>query len=83
MTNIIGCIGPSDKKIENMFNDFIEIFPSEDLSFLYDKEGEVSSTDGKTKLNENKDIATASGLGIGDKGAWTLSSYIYTEQSTK
>ena len=42
MTTVTGCIGPSDKKIVGKFTDFVNMFPTEDLTILYDKEGDAS-----------------------------------------
>ena len=42
MTTFTGCIGPSDKKIVDKFTDFVNMFPTEDLTVLYDKEGNQS-----------------------------------------
>ena len=80
MTSFTGCNGPSDKEVVDMFNDFITMFPSEDLTFLYDKEGEVSSADGSS-LKQEKGLLND--LSLEDKGTWVISSYLVTEQSTK
>ena len=84
MTQITGCgssdpnnsNNPSNKQIVDKFNDFLTMFPSEDLTFLYDKDGSVSSIDGGY-------IEGGRGLGTEDKGTWTISSDITTEKSTK
>ncbi|MGL4655779.1 MAG: Csa1 family protein [Sarcina sp.] len=68
MTQAIGCIGSSEKKILNKFNDFITMFPTKDLTTLYDKEGGVSITNGK-KLDD-VDIEEY------DSGQWCISSYV-------
>ncbi|MGL4654769.1 MAG: Csa1 family protein [Sarcina sp.] len=73
MTQVIGCGGNNltepkknltDKQVVDKFDGFIQMFPSKDLSVLYDKAG-------------------GSGLKPGDKGSWNISSYLYTEKSTK
>jgi hypothetical protein len=44
MTQITGCLNkPNKKEIVDKFNDFITMFPSKDLSSLYDKEGDRSN----------------------------------------
>ncbi|WP_297523131.1 Csa1 family protein [uncultured Clostridium sp.] len=81
MTQITGCgssdpnnsNNPSNKQIVDKFNDFLKMFPSEDLTFLYDKDGSVSSIDGGY-------IEGGRGLGTEDKGTWTISSYIKTKE---
>ncbi|MGL4656647.1 MAG: Csa1 family protein [Sarcina sp.] len=85
ITQAIGCGGsnsdgtkknPSEEEIVDKFNEFIDIFPSDDLSFLFDKEGHVSSVDGEY-------LSGSSDLHSGDRGNWNISSYLYTEKSTK
>ncbi|MGL4656649.1 MAG: Csa1 family protein [Sarcina sp.] len=85
MTQVIGCGGsnsdgtkknPSEEEIVDKFNEFIDIFPSDDLSFLFDKEGHVSSVDGEY-------LSGSSDLHSGDRGNWNISSYLYTEKSKK
>lgn len=43
MITIAGCSNtfnkPSDKEIVDKFTDFVNMFPTEDLTVLYDKEG--------------------------------------------
>ena len=80
MTSFTGCNGPSDKEVVDMFNDFITMFPSEDLTFLYDKEGEVSSVDGSS-LKQEKGLLND--LSLEDKGTWVVSSSVATEQGAK
>ncbi|MGL4654767.1 MAG: Csa1 family protein [Sarcina sp.] len=71
MTQVIGCGGNNltepkknltDKQVVDKFDSFIQMFPTEDLSVLYDKAG-------------------GSGLKPGDKGTWTISSYLDTKNS--
>ncbi|MGL4654597.1 MAG: Csa1 family protein [Sarcina sp.] len=73
MAQVIGCGGNNltepkknltDKQVVDKFDGFIQMFPTKDLSVLYDKAG-------------------GSGVKYGDKGSWYVSSYLYTEKSTK
>lgn len=44
MSQVVGCFNkPSKKEIVDKFDDFITMFPSEDLTFLYDKKGDTSN----------------------------------------
>lgn len=83
MTQVIGCGGsnsdgtkknPSEEEIVDKFNEFIDIFPSDDLSFLFDKEGHVSSVDGEY-------LSGSSDLHSGDRGSWIISSYLDTKNN--
>ena len=57
LTEFMGCgkgifgIGKSDKEITSVFSDFQELFPSEDLMFLYEKGGAITEEELK-KRNE-------------------------------
>ncbi|MGL4654863.1 MAG: Csa1 family protein [Sarcina sp.] len=82
MTQTIGCVGGtnedggfkklSDSEIVDKFNDFIRMFPTEDLNVLYDKTGgELIGEGGLTE-----DMSSESG----DKGTWVISSYLDTDE---
>lgn len=46
MTQITGCMNkPSKKEVVDKFSDFLTMFPSKDMTFLYDKEGDRSNLD--------------------------------------
>ena len=91
MTQTIGCIGGgsseekdgklSDSEIVDKFNDFLPMFPSDDLTFLYDKEGGTSSTEvniiNETEAESSSEVEDSEPT---DKGTWVISSYLYTEK---
>ena len=66
MTTFTGCIGPSDKKIVDKFTDFVNMFPTEDLTVLYDKEGNQSDLKdgdlGTWKISTFNYLTTAKGF---------------------
>ena len=72
MTQIIGCTSDREEtKVLSKFNDFFTMFLSDDLSFLFDKEGEVSITGEKI----------GSTLEEGDLGTWCVSSHLNFQES--
>ncbi|MGL4654425.1 MAG: Csa1 family protein [Sarcina sp.] len=76
MTQIIGCTdSEKERMILGKFNDFLTMFPSEDLTFLFDKEGEVSSVTGESLVSQG-----GSELENGDLGSWRITSYVNTRQ---
>ena len=74
MGQFTGCISPSDKQVVDKFNEFLTMFPSEDLTFLYDKQGETSSVNGEV-------LDIGSNLSEGDLGKWCITSYINTKEN--
>ena len=65
MTTFTGCIGPSDKEIVDKFTDFVNMFPTKDLTVLYDKEGDTSDLEdgdlGTWVLSSYKNLTTEKG----------------------
>ncbi|MGL4654782.1 MAG: Csa1 family protein [Sarcina sp.] len=74
MTHLTGCVISNDSSVVENFNEFLEMFPSEDLTFLYDKEGETSSVNGE-KLKGKSNLVE------GDLGQWCISSSISIQEN--
>ncbi|MGL4654780.1 MAG: Csa1 family protein [Sarcina sp.] len=74
MTHLTGCVISNDSSVVENFNEFLEMFPTEDLTLLYDKEGETSSINGE-KLKGKSNLAE------GDLGQWCISSSISIQEN--